>query len=99
MPRSDDKIDVENVNTPGRTSRVNREKYEAMRKAYLQALPQGEPGLTASEAKEAVKPLLPQDLFPGGEKSGWWMKTVQLDLEAKGLVARVHSKPLRFYRT
>ena len=99
MSKADDKIDVENINTPGRTSRVNREKYEAMRTAYLQALPAGDPGLTASEAKEKLKPRLPQDLFPGGEKSGWWMKTVQLDLEAKGLVARVDSKPLRFYHT
>lgn len=41
----------------------------------------------------------PQDLFPGGEKSGWWAKTVQLDLEAKGILVRdTKSKPLRWWR-
>jgi len=95
---SNDKIEVENINTPGRTSRVDRVKYEAMRKALLAVLPKGAPGLTAKEAQAALIPKLPQDLFPGGEKSGWWMKSVQLDLEAKGLVKREDSKPLRFHR-
>jgi hypothetical protein len=43
-----------------------------------------------------VKPRLPDDLFPGGKTSGWWLKCVQLDLEAKGIVARHKTKPLRF---
>ncbi len=95
---SDDKVEVENVNTPGRTSRVDRVKYEAMRTALLAVLPNGAPGLTAKEAQAALIPSLPEDLFPGGAKSGRWMKSVQLDLEAKGLVRREDSKPLRFHR-
>ncbi|MEL6608848.1 MAG: hypothetical protein AAFO93_08050 [Pseudomonadota bacterium] len=94
-----DKIEVENINTPGRVSRVDRAKYEAMKEAYLKGLPTGAPGLTQSEAKEAAKPHLPEDLFPGGATAGWWSKTVQLDLEAKGIVARENSKPLRFHKT
>ncbi|QPH53234.1 DUF6958 family protein [Pontivivens ytuae] len=99
MPAPDDKIEVENVNIPGRTERVGRVKYEAMRAALLAVLPEGAPGLTAKEAKERLIPHLPDDLFPGGAKAGWWMKTVQLDLEAKCLVARENTKPLRFHRT
>lgn len=30
--------------------------------------------------------------------AGWWSKAVQLDLEAKGVIARESSKPLRWYR-
>jgi hypothetical protein len=41
--------------------------------------------------------LLPGDLFPGGEKAGWWVKAVQLDLEAKQVIARTPS-PVRLYR-
>ena len=93
----DDKIEVENVNTPGKTSRVNRAKYEAMKSAMLATLPKASPGMTAKEAKEAAKPLLPEDLFPGGATSGWWQKAVQLDLEAKGVLIREPTKPLRFY--
>lgn len=96
---ANEKIVVENINIPGRTENVNRAKYENMRSAYLKILPTSAPGLTASEAKEATKPHLCQDLFPDGKTSGWWVKTVQLDLEAKRIVARTETKPLRFYKT
>ena len=33
MPDSVDRIEVENPNTPGRTERLDRAKYEAMRDA------------------------------------------------------------------
>ncbi|HCQ64260.1 MAG TPA: hypothetical protein DIU07_03375 [Rhodobacteraceae bacterium] len=98
MRMSDDKVTVENVNTPGKTGRVNAAKYHAMRDAMLAVLPETAPGLTAAEIKDRVKPRLPDDLFPGGKTSGWWLKCVQLDLEAKGIVARHETKPLRFSR-
>ena len=48
---------------------------------------------------EKVTPILPSDLWPGGAKVGWWQKTVQLDLEAKGMLKRdAASKPMRWYR-
>ena len=46
-----------------------------------------------------VKQSLPDELFPGGKTSGWWLKTVQLDLEAKGLVTRSDTRPLRWFLT
>ena len=55
-------------------------------------------GLTAAEAKVRLLPLLPKDLFPGGEKAGWWQKAAQLDLEAKGIIKREETRPLRFFR-
>lgn len=93
-----DKIAVENINTPGRTTNVDKAKYLAMKGAMLATLPNAAPGLTAKEAKEAAKPHLPEDLFPGGATSGWWQECVQLDLEAKGLVVREDTKPLRFHQ-
>jgi hypothetical protein len=94
---SDDKIEVENINVPGRVERVNRAKYDAMRPALLGALPKDAPGVTVKEALAALKPNLPDDLFPGGATSGWWQKCVQLDLEAKGVIKRADTKPLRLY--
>lgn len=93
-----DKLVVENINTPGRTERVDAAKYNAMRTALLAVLPSTEPGLTAAEAKAALLPSLSEVLFPGGATAGWWLKTVQLDLEAKGIVRRTLSRPLRFYQ-
>lgn len=94
----DDKIVVENPNTPGRTERINRAKYDAMRAALLPILPDDPPGLKVAEAKAALLPHLDSTLFPGGEKAGWWLKAVQLDLEAKGIIARIKGSPARLYR-
>lgn len=93
-----EKVEVENVNHPGKTERVDRAKYEAMRAAMLAALSTGGPALNAAELKAAILPALPDALFPGGSTAGWWIKCVQLDLEAKGVVGR-EGKPLRFRRT
>ncbi|MEO1238985.1 MAG: hypothetical protein AAFW64_04835 [Pseudomonadota bacterium] len=95
---SDDKIEVENINVPGQVTRLDRAKYTAMKTALLASLTDQAPGMTAAEMKAALLPHLDPSLFPGGKTSGWWMKSVQLDLEAKGTLRRTNSKPLRFYR-
>ena len=94
-----EKIEIESVTTPGRTERVDRAKYEAMRSALIPILPIEAPGLTVAEAKAALLPRLDPDLFPGGDKAGWWLKAVQLDLEAKGVIARAKGSPVRLRRT
>jgi len=93
------KIEVENVNVPGKSSYVNAAKYAAMKRAFMDVLPSHAPGLTQKEIQQQVKPLLPNDCFPEGATSGWWAKTVQLDLEAKGKVTRELSKPLRWHKS
>lgn len=94
----DEKIVVENINTPGRTTRVNKAKYDAMRAALMAVLPDEAPGMKVADALCALKPHLPQNLFPKGKTSGWWQKSVQLDLEAKGIIKRADSKPVQLYR-
>ena len=98
MPDTSKKIEVENINTPGHVTRVDKAKYMAMKKAMLKVLPKKSPGLTFAEAKVQLLSHLDQDLFPGGEKSGWWFESVQLDLEAKAVIKRAGTKPLRFCR-
>ena len=90
---------VKNVNVPGASRPVNAVNYQAMRRALLKVLPPRKPGLTQAEMFRAVLPHLPSSLFPGGAKAGWWMKTVQLDLEAKRTVEREKTKPLRWHRS
>jgi hypothetical protein len=98
MPEADDKITIENFTSPGHVYRVNRAKYMAMRKAVMAALPSKAPGLTIADAKTKAFPRLPDDLFPGGDTAGWWFKAVQLDLEAKGVIARTKGSPLRLFK-
>jgi hypothetical protein len=92
------RITVENVNVPGYTVQVDAAMYTAMRAAVLAVLPSAAPGLSQTEIRQAVLPHLSEELFPGGAKSDWWSKLVQLDLEAKGIVDREATKPLRWHR-
>jgi hypothetical protein len=78
------KIAVENVNLPGQVTNVDAAMMAVM----------SDTALTWAQIKDACIPHLPDDLYPKGATSGWWIKTVQLDLEAKGKLARQPSKPL-----
>ena len=98
MPEKSEKIEIENINIPGRTERVDRTKYLAMREALLAALPDNAPGLTVAQAQEALMPFLSEVDFPERHKAGWWMKAVQLDLEAKGVIKRAPQRPVQLYR-
>lgn len=98
MSKTAAKIKIENVLQPGKTYSADPAKYEAMKKAVLAVLPEKSPGLTVAEVQDRVLAHLPEDLFPGGAKSGWWMKAVQLDLEAKGVITRTNTSPLRLHR-
>lgn len=100
MSRNDvEKIGVENVNHPGQLRYVDAKRYAAMRRAFLRILPSKSPGLTADEIREGVLAHLPGDLFQAGAGPGWWAKTVQLDLEAKGVIAREKTRPIRLRRS
>ena len=93
-----DKIEIENVNKPGKTEQVDCAKYMAMREALLSVLPDMGPGLKVADAQAALLPRLPDNLYPEGKTAGWWLKAVQLDLEAKGIIARAPNKPVQLYR-
>jgi hypothetical protein len=89
---------MESVHHPGQLTSADAEKYAATRAVMLNVIPTRTPGLTAAEIYAASVPLLPDAHFPGGKTAGWWLKGVQLDLEAKGLLIRERTTPLRWHR-
>jgi hypothetical protein len=95
MSRRSEKVKLENINHPGQVRLVDAGMYGAMKRAFLTILPKTSPGLTIAEIQKRVTAHLPGKLFPGGARSGWWSKAVQLDLEAKGLIVREKTRPLR----
>lgn len=91
-------IEIENIGQPGKIYRVDGDKFAEMKRAVLAALPDHAPGITPAELIEAVKPRLDQILFPGGDTAGWWVKAVQLDLEAKKIITRAPKSPVKLWR-
>ncbi|MEO8560290.1 MAG: hypothetical protein ABJA49_03845 [Betaproteobacteria bacterium] len=71
------KVEVENVVSPGSIRRVDAEKYGTMKRAYLAVVPKSAPGATLAQMLERVLEKLPRELFPDGAKAGWWAKCVQ----------------------
>ncbi|WP_212742363.1 hypothetical protein [Sphingopyxis sp. L1A2A] len=98
MTKTIERVEMLSISSPGHVVRVDKAKYDAMKAALLAVVPEQAPGLTVAEVKAAVLPRLPDDLFPGGAKAGWWLKGVQLDLEARGVIARENVKPLRLHK-
>jgi hypothetical protein len=92
------RVEVQNVNHPGARRSVAAAPYLAMRRAMLEVLPRQAPGLTLVALARAIGPRLPPSIFPGGAKAGWWLKAVQLDLEAKRVIVRDGGSPLRLRR-
>jgi len=78
---------------------IDREKYDLVRDAILDALPASEAGMMWAELTEVIGPLLPERLFRHRGTVRWYTRAVQLDLEARGEIERVPgSKPLRLRR-
>ena len=91
------KVVVRTPNKPRSTQRVDAAKYAAMKRVLLRVMPSKAPGLTQNEMMAAVLKASPKDVFPA-KTSYWWAKCVQLDLEARGELARETTKPLRWHR-
>lgn len=99
MPKDGaEKYLMENAVSPDHKVRVDKARFMAMQDAVLAALPTEAPGITPAELRQRIAPILSQHHFPGGEKAGWWMKGVQLDLEFKGIIARGSTKPVKLYK-
>ena len=92
------KIELHNVNHPGKVTQADARMHEAMKRAFLKVLPRSAPGLTVTELEKAVLAHLPEDLYPNGATAGWWTKAVQLDLEAKSIITREKTTPLRLHK-
>jgi hypothetical protein len=92
------KVTLQNPNHPDYAKQVDAPMYQAMKQAFLKVLPRTAPGLTYDELAEAVLPHLPENLYPGSAKAGWYTKAVQMDLEARGIIARDKTRPLRLHK-
>ena len=90
------KVRVGTPNVPGYTNNVDERKYAAMKDILLKVVPRKSPGLTQGEMFDAVRAAAGQNRFPGSTHR-WWAKCVQLDLEAKGVLVRERTTPLRWH--
>ena len=77
---------------------IDAAKYEAMKAALLTVVPAAGAGVPFQDLADAVRPHLSDELFAKASIN-WYVTTVKLDLEARGLIERVPSaRPQRLRR-
>ena len=86
--------------TPGKQStRIEKWKYDAVRRAILEAVPAAGEGVAFRELPDRVEPLLTDSEKAELGSIGWYTTTVKLDLEVKGEIKRVSgASPQRLVR-
>jgi hypothetical protein len=91
-------IATRNPRAGKKAPRVNAARYEAMRGAILAVVPGKGEGIPFAALPRLVAGRLPKDVFRGASVP-WYVATVKLDLEARGLLRRVPgSRPQRLLR-
>ncbi|MCC6361313.1 MAG: hypothetical protein IT450_21455 [Phycisphaerales bacterium] len=74
-----------NTGRPDRT--IDAEKYAAVKRAILKAVPRGpKKSIAFGDLAAAAKKHLPDGRIPGGGALAWYVTSVKLDLEARGLL-------------
>lgn len=92
-------METMNSNDGARGARCSKEKYEVVRKAMLAVVPRKRDGIAFHELPKALVPRLPKDLFQTQGSVSWYVTTVKLDLEARGMLQRIPgSRPQRLRR-
>ena len=80
--------------------RILKWKYDAVRRAILEALPREGPGLPFQDLNEAVGRHLTTEESESLGSVPWYVVTVKLDLEARGEIVRIQgARPQRLVRT
>lgn len=78
--------------------RIERAKYDGMVAALLAVIPEDAPGVPFKELSDRVRPHLPADVYTAGVSVSWYLTTIKLDLEARGLLRRLKGSPQRLVR-
>lgn len=80
--------------------RIERAKYDAMRRALIAVIPRRRDGVAFGDLAELVKPKLARSAFPPEASIRWYVVTVKQDLEARGEIEQVPgARPQRVRRT
>jgi len=84
----------------GKTApRIDKDRYEAFRKAILAAVPRNREGVRFMDLPQAVASRLPAAVRAEVGSVSWYTTVIKLDLEARGAIERVPgSSPQRLRR-
>jgi uncharacterized protein DUF6958 len=99
MPRNGDRVECRTP-TPGKSpKRIDRWKFDAVRRAILAVLPKKGEGVLFTDLTDRVKEELSAEELADLGAPMWYVTTVKLELEVRGEIRRVpDSSPQRLLR-
>lgn len=100
MPHPETRIQTLHPDPEKSGPRIDKAKYDAVRKAILRAVPRRGDGLAFKELSARVRELLPGRALEDLGSVSWYTTTIKLDLEARGELQRVPgARPQRLLRS
>jgi hypothetical protein len=79
--------------------RIEKAKYDGMRRALLRAIPRRADGVRFLDLAEVVEEHLDPEVFTPDVSRPWYVTTVKQDLEGRGLIEQVPgARPQRLRR-
>ena len=89
MPALGERVQLRHPERGKSAPRIDRWKYEVLKRAILKVVPRKEPGLAFARLASAVTRHLTRAERAGLGSVAWYSISVKLDLEARGYLRRV----------
>ena len=91
------KFECRSSNVKNESIWIDQWKYEVLRRAILQNVPNTEPGISFKELVSSLKHGLPVEIRKNLGSLGWYVTTVKSELEVRGEVKVLQNKPSQRY--
>jgi hypothetical protein len=89
MPAPEERVQLRHPEQGKAAPRIERRKYEMLKRTILKVVPRKEPGLPFARLATAVSRHLSRAERAGLGSVPWYATVVKLDLEARGFLRRV----------
>lgn len=97
--KTDERVQTLHPERGKRGVRIEKAKYDGMRRALLKVIPRRKDGVLFRELRTLVEPHLDRQVFAGTSRS-WYATVVKQDLETRGTIEQVPgARPQRLRRT
>jgi hypothetical protein len=96
MKSQEEKIQLLHPDPGKEAPRIDVWKYELVKTAILDTVPQNEEGVPFKTLADRVAEQLSAEELEDLGSVGWYTTTVKLDLEARGLLKRVPGSKLQY---
>jgi len=92
--KAEERVQLRNPDRTKKMPRLAKATYAVLRRTALAVVPKKTPGITLEGFLAAMTKRLPRAKgWDGALSAPWWAVAIKLDLEARGEIQRVNTRP------